>query len=89
MTELAEEGKKPWRLVIGYHEGTRMSRDMHSASTKYQQSSSPLESLEDCIVCARHWANYYRGMGGYLWYANAIAPDGTKHEEIIPGTDYR
>jgi hypothetical protein len=66
-----------WRLSIGCHRGTMMSRDTHSVTTKFQ-GDAPLESLEDCRECAIKWEANYRSMGLFLWYAKAIAPDGVQ-----------
>lgn len=87
MTAVPEQ--KPWRIAIGIHQGTMMSRDFHSVSTKFDDSSAPLQSLADCIECAQAWRENYRKLGYFIWYAHAIAPDGTKHPGIIPGTPYR
>jgi len=80
---------KSWRLNIGIHGGTRMSRDSGSHTVKFHDSSAPLESLEDCVECAKAWEANYRSMGYYIWFANAIAPDGTQHNEIIRSVPYR
>ena len=73
-----------WKLHIGIHRGTITSRDLETNTGKYDDSTSPLESLEDCIDTAQKWQDNYRSMGYVVYVADAIAPDGTKHSDIIP-----
>ena len=77
-----------WKLSIGCHRGTMVSRDFNLVGTKFHDSNQPLESLEDCIQCAKDWKNNYNSFGCYLWFATAIDPDGNKHP-TIPGSPYR
>ena len=83
------EQQRPWRLSIGIHSGTMMSRDSRSHTVKFHDSSAPLESLEDCIECHQAWEANYRGMGYYIWFASAIAPDGTQHSNLVRSVPYR
>jgi hypothetical protein len=88
MTEELEQ-QKPWRLNIGIHSGTMISRDSGSHTVKFHDSSAPLESLEDCIECAKAWEANYRSMGYYIWFATAIAPDDTRYSNVVPSVSYR
>lgn len=88
MTTESKEKIKAWKLIIGSHRGTLLSRGTQNVAKKFN-SHEPLESLSDCIECARSWEANYTSMGCYLWFAHAIDPDGTKHPNIIRGTEYR
>jgi hypothetical protein len=76
-----------WKLHIGLHRGTITSRDSDVKTQRFD-GAEPLQSLEDCIECAKAWQNTWRGCGYYLWYANAISPEGEKHVSILPGVPY-
>jgi hypothetical protein len=73
-----------WKLQVGCHRGTIVSRDSQTVETKYHDSSQPLDSLEDCIECAEAWRRNY-AMGGYrLWVAKAVSPQGETISNIVP-----
>lgn len=89
MTQVIEPPTIPttWRIHIGCHQGTLTSRDSHTVTEKY--GGGNLESLQDCIDCAKAWESNYASMGCFIWFAHAIAPDGTNHQDIVPGHFYR
>lgn len=69
---------KPWKLVIGIHRGTIMSRD---ASDSYH------DSLEQCREVFEIEKRHYESMGCQIWFATAHGPDDrTLH--ISQGTPY-
>ena len=70
--------KGKWSLHIGCHRGTLMSRD----STVNNHAS-----LDACREDVREADEAWRRRGCFVWFANAIGPDG----EVIklhPGTPY-
>ena len=77
-----------WKLNIGIHKGTRMSRDIDSHHTKFSDSSSLLESLEDCIQTAAEWRANYASLGYNVYIADAYSPEGEVHKDIIPLAGY-
>jgi hypothetical protein len=79
----------PWLLNIGIHSGTMMSRDSGIHTVKFDDPTATLESLADCIECAKAWEANYRSMGYYIWFAFAIAPDGTRHNDLVRSVRYR
>jgi hypothetical protein len=83
------EQQTPWRLSIGIHSGTIMSRDSGIHTVKFDDPTAPLESLADCIECAKAWEANYRSFGYYIWFATAIAPDGAKHDNLVRSVSYR
>lgn len=58
-----------WAASIGVHEGDLMS----------QEGCGLMDGLADFAACAGV-AKYWTNLGYFLWYANAIAPDGTVHQ---------
>ncbi len=75
-----------WKLDVGMHKGTMMSRD--TIIVDCDDEYKPLETFDDCLRVAKEHQARYAGFGAYLWYAHAIAPDGTRHLNIIPGRRY-
>lgn len=82
--------KETWTLDIGCHQKSVTSRDSATFDSfpPFFKNGEPLQSLEDCILCAKWHAVYWESSGYYVWYAAAIAPDGTRHKEIIPSVPY-
>lgn len=79
-----------WRLQIGCYSGSLANRDSSiEATVSINSKGKPLGSIKDCAGAARDFENRYASSGYHLWYAHAIAPDGTMHHNIIPGTSYR
>lgn len=76
--EVKEEPKK-WRMTIGIHKGTLMSRDRERPKEK--------DSLEECLAEVAQAEKWYNSIGYYIWFANAIDPDGKNHA-LHPGTPY-
>jgi len=77
-----------WKLNIGIHKGTTMSRDIGYHETKFSDCTAPLECLEDCIETAKQWQISY-SRGGYLVYmAIAYGPEGQVHDDIIQLSPY-
>lgn len=79
--------QQSWRLELGVHRGTSSSRDYHSTTSHFAEDK-PLLSLEDCKKAAKDWEQNYHSLGLYIWYGNAIAPDG-KSTPVLQGTSYR
>ena len=73
----ANSNSKPWRLEMGIHRGTHMSRDTHSVDYQWQSPDKPLTSLDEVEQTAEQWKRNYLGLGVQIWFMNAIAPDGT------------
>lgn len=75
-----------WKLSIGYHRGNLASQDEHTTTrtTRKFQSDELLNSLEDCIECAKAWEANYASLGYLLWYANVASPDGVIFANIVP-----
>lgn len=65
-----------WAASIGVHQGDLMSRG----------DCDLMDGLADFAACA-DVARYWTNLGYFLWYANAIAPDGTVHQ-IAVGAPY-
>ncbi len=76
-----------WRLELGLHRGTKMSRDFHSTRTHFD-SDKPLLSLEDCQKAAKQWEQNYRSLGLSIWYGNAYSPD-NKSTQVLDGVSSR
>jgi len=74
---MPETNSKPWRLSMGVHRGTMMSRDTHSVDYQWASPSKPLTSLDEVKETAGQWKRNYLSLGLQIWYMNAIAPDGT------------
>ena len=75
---MPETNSKPWRLSMGVHRGTMMSRDTHSVDYQWQSPDKPLTSLDEVKETAEQWKSNYLSLGLQIWFMNAIAPDGTK-----------
>lgn len=76
-----------WKLDIGIHKGTIISRDGGSHCTKFSDPSKPLESLQDCIETAKEWQRVASSMGYFVYIADAYGP-GEVHRRIIPVAGY-
>ena len=72
-----------WKLSIGCWNGTITSRDSDIKTVK-PNSNDPLQSLEDCKECVVYWGNSWADIGYRVWFAEAIAPDGTRHKLKYP-----
>lgn len=65
-----------WKLYIGCHRKTSMSRDSDVREHK---------SLEDCRRDVKESEDGWRKMGYYVWFARAVGPYGKKvklHEGV-------
>jgi hypothetical protein len=69
-----------WALFYGIHRGTLMSRDLGNADYQY----TSFNECKDALVQA---ASHFSGLGYWIWFAEAIAPDGTKHK-LVDGAPY-
>ena len=58
-----------WTLNIGCHRGTLMSRD-----TDHRTFATRDEAIQSYQESRKFW----RSIGYMVWYANLIAPDGSK-----------
>lgn len=76
---MSEQVSGKWKLSIGCHKGTLMSRDSDQVE---------LDSLEACEEYVKESEKFWQQIGYFVWFANAFAPDGTKHQ-LHPGTSYR
>jgi hypothetical protein len=75
-----ENNSGKWSLFYGIHRGTLMSRDTYNAEFTYT-------SFNECVeVLALAAANLSK-LGYWIWFAEAIAPDGTKHK-LVDGAPY-
>ena len=74
---MSDEGK--WTLTIGIHRGTLMSRDT--------EQPKKLNSRKECEDAVRVAERQYAELGCYIWFANAVDPDGQTHR-LHPGTPY-
>lgn len=63
--------EKPWRLVVGSHAGTVMSRDVLEERHN---------SLKDCEKSVGQFEKEYGKRGLALWYATAYGPKQEKVE---------
>lgn len=71
-----------WGLHYGIHRGTLTSRDSTLPTWEYG-------SVDECrAALKRHMDDFYTGIGCFIWFAYAIAPDGTKYR-IARGADYQ
>ncbi|MFA6184281.1 MAG: hypothetical protein WC682_04230 [Parcubacteria group bacterium] len=62
---------KKWKLNIGCHCKTLMSRDLDVREH---------DSLEDCKRDVKESEEFWARMGYCVWFAKAIGPDGEKVE---------
>lgn len=58
-----------WTLIIGCHKGTQSSCKI---------STEELDSLESCREVVGTVERFYRGLGYFIWFAEAISPNGEK-----------
>jgi hypothetical protein len=72
------ETEKPWKLHIGSHRKTLMSRD---------SSVDGYDSLEECKRAFKRAEESWAKMGYFVWYAYAIGPD-EKKVYLHAGTPY-
>ncbi|MFA6459300.1 MAG: hypothetical protein WCV79_02815 [Candidatus Paceibacterota bacterium] len=79
MSEETITNSKPWKLHIGCHRGTIVSRDSDVREH---------ESLEACKGDVQKSEQFLAGLGYSIWFAKAIGPDGTEHR-LHQGTPYR
>jgi hypothetical protein len=70
---------KQWRLSIGIHKGTLMSRDTDNRT---------FNSLEECKRDVRQTEENMARIGYYIWFAKAYGPDG-EEIKLHEGTPYR
>lgn len=69
------EGK--FVLNHGCHRGTLMSRD--SSNPEY------FDTYDEAYKSYQEHSNFYRSIGYQIWFADIVAPDGTKtHLESNP-----
>jgi hypothetical protein len=73
---MSETKNNAWTLSHGIHRGTLTSRD--------STSEGGFASKEACEARLQEREEYYNSIGYVIWFANAIAPDGTKHQ-LRPG----
>lgn len=81
------EQNQVWRLELGVHRGTMMSRDFHSTKTHFD-SDKLLLSLKDCQETANKWEQNYHSLGLFIWYGTAYSPD-NKPTQVLSGVSYR
>jgi len=74
---MPETNSKPWKLEVGVHRGTTMSRYTHAVDCQWEYPSKPLTSLDEVKETAKQWKSNYLSLGLQIWFMNAIAPDGT------------
>lgn len=70
-----------WGLLYGTHRGTVMSRDQDSPIYDCDSYEALMQELHKV---AKDWA----GRGYFIWFAIAIAPDGTRHK-MLHGAYYK
>lgn len=58
-----------WTLNIGCHCNTITSRD---------STSEPYDSREEAYSAYRDHKKFYRSIGYVVWFAEIVAPDGSK-----------
>ena len=73
--------KNTWTLEHGIYKRTIMSRD--------KSSESGFASMEACEAKLLEYEECYRRIGYVIRYADAIAPDGTKHQLRAGNSKYR
>lgn len=75
---MAEQGTK-WRLELGCHRGTIISRD---------STSEDCETLEECRRRANEARRTWAGFGYQVWFATAVGPDGERIT-LLPSEPYQ
>lgn len=71
---------KQWKLTIGIHRGTLMSRD---ASASYH------DTLDECrTVFKKEEKHFKENLGCQIWFATAKGP-GAETVQLSQGTPYR
>lgn len=68
-----------WKLHIGCHRGTLMSRD---------SETSEYDSLDACRKSVQEAEEFWSKMGYYVWFAYAFSPSGEKIA-LHKGTPYQ
>jgi hypothetical protein len=78
---MAEENSadRKWRLNMGCHRGTLMSRD---------SNTEEYDSLEACKSAVASAEKFWASIGYFVWFANAYGPDG-EQVQLHVGTSYR
>ena len=72
------DNNSDWKLSIGCHKKTLMSRD--SEIRKHP-------SLEACKTDVEKSEKFWNRIGYFVWFAEAIGPNGEK-EKLHSGTSY-
>lgn len=85
---LKETPTKPWKLHIGIHRGTIISRGENTTSVDYD-TYEPLNRFEQCLETAKKWRLNYESMGYVIHFCHAISPEGKKYPNILPSNPYR
>lgn len=67
-----------YRLWFGTHNGTLMSRD---------EAVSYHDTYEEAENALMHKAHHFAALGGYIWHASIVEPDGTRHK-LVEGAPY-
>ncbi|MDO8620652.1 MAG: hypothetical protein Q7R64_04910 [bacterium] len=75
---MSDKKEKPWKLHIGCHRRTLMSRD-----TTVREHESLQDCRRDVVESEECWAR----LGYYVWYAYAVGSTGEK-ETLHAGTSY-
>lgn len=75
--ENQEKGK--WKLHIGCHRGTLVSRDSDVRTH---------DSLEACQKDVAESEAFWAGFGYFVWFAEAKSPNG-ENIKLHPGTHYQ
>ena len=70
-----------WGLFYGIHRGTLMSRDADGVDYRYA-------SFAECKAALAEAAAHFARLGYSIWFAQAVAPDGTQHK-LVNGAPYR
>jgi hypothetical protein len=70
-----------WGISIGIHQGTITSRDTDETSWEHDSFQACQDALTQAIA-------YLTPRGCYIWFAEAIAPDGTRHK-LTEGAPYQ
>jgi hypothetical protein len=71
-----------WRLKWGIHDGTVYNR-IHG------ETVTGLKSLEECRRTALDYKRRYQLQNYYMWFADAISPEGDTHQLSEFKTPYR
>lgn len=74
-----QQGNGKYRVIVGCHKGTLMSRD---------STNNAFDTEAECLDHYTRFCENLRGTGYVLWYAKIIDPDG-KTIFYKNGTPYR